>query len=551
MPVYDGYGERCTHHAALGMGTHVGGPLVDVEVRGIAIGHKAFHDGLEVVAHVGVAVLVDGQRATGMLHKEIEQAAPWKFGQMLHHLTRNEMKATRKGAKREYNLLCHRACRVLIVVLLKALKLFLRVVWQHQIEHHTHQRTQANAADGKAAPREYGPTNAHGEGYGDDDGIACHAHIHLVVYQILYAHTGDGAKEQQHDAAQHGLGNALKQGRQLADDGEHNGRGRRYAYHLRAGNLGDAHGAGHLRVGGDGRATEKTRRQTGQAVAQHGAMKAGIGHKVFLGHGPYDIHVADVLDNRGYGHRNHIEERLPRKLRQMEVYDRGRQGKPRRSLYGRQVDHAHGQCHQIAHDDATYHRYELQQPLTQRQHRNGREKRHGGQRPIGFGHVDRRRGKRQADEDDDRPDDYRREQLVEHLLALPLDEGRHEEIDQCHPDDACQRTRHAPLLAGRNDGGDEGKAAAQEDGYAPLGNKVENEGADTRRHQRRGGVEPHQQGHEHSRAEGDKEELHAQYRLLGWRESLVVHNVLNKVVSAHRTTGPNGVGTARRIGVQR
>ena len=55
---------------------------------------------------------------------------------------------------------------------------------------------------------------------------------------------------------------------------------------------------------------------------------------------------------------------------------------------------------------------------------------------FGFAVVDGRGGQAQADADDDRPDDDWREQAIEPMTPLPLDERRHDEIDQRHTHDA-------------------------------------------------------------------------------------------------------------------
>ena len=129
-------------------------------------------------------------------------------------------------------------------------------------------------------------------------------------------------------------------------------------------------------------------------------------------------------------------------------------------------------------------------------------------------------GERETDKNDHRTDDDRRKQRVEQLTPLPLDEGRHEEIDQCDTRDASNGTRHAPLLGGRNDRCDEGEATAEVDGHLALGDQMEDKCADTSREERGSRVETNEQWYQYRRAKGYKKELYANNGLAGSRKFL-------------------------------
>lgn len=109
----------------------------------------------------------------------------------------------------------------------------------------------------------------------------------------------------------------------------------------------------------------------------------------------------------------------------------------------------------------------------------------------------------------DGSDDNRRKQTGQQSLALPLDECRHEEIDQRHTRDTCNGSCHSPLLRGRFYGCDEGKADTQEDGHDSLGNQMEDECADASRKQGGGRVETDEQRHQYRRAKGYEQKLDA------------------------------------------
>ena len=378
---------------------------------------------------------------------------------------------------------------------------------KEKIQQNTDDSGEADATDGERAKGEDGTADTDGQRDGCDDDIARHVEVDLMLDHVLHTHRGDRAEEQQHDATQNGRGDGLQQGRDLADDGEDNTRNGSDADDLRMGDTRDLHGTCHLTIGGHWRTAHEGSKETSQTVAKHRAMQTRRLDEVFLSHSTHHIDIADMLDHWGDGHRNHEHKGLPGKLRQLEVGDAARQGKPRGSGHSREVDEAHEEGHDITHDDAYHHRNELHKALAKGEHEDGGDQRDEGQEPVLLRHVHGSRRERETDEDDDWTDDHRGEETGDERMSLPLDEGRHHEVDQCHASDTCYRARHAPLLRGRDDRGDEGEAGAKEDGHLAFGDQMEDKRTDTSGKKRRSGVETNEQGHQDRRAKGYKEEL--------------------------------------------
>lgn len=104
----DGNGEAHAEERTFGMGGHVVESFHRVVVVGFAFAHKAVHDFAHVRAHIGVGILVDGECARGVLHKEVEQSCLWqRLRQMLHHLTRDEVASAALGRELKGGLRNH------------------------------------------------------------------------------------------------------------------------------------------------------------------------------------------------------------------------------------------------------------------------------------------------------------------------------------------------------------------------------------------------------------------------------------------------------------
>ena len=100
---FDGQGELSAEQA----GEHVGGHVVIafqcVAEVGQVAGHQAAQEGIHVVAHVGVGVLIEGQRGGGVQQLHMQQADTDRrhFGQCLLHLVTDEVKTALAGGEGE------------------------------------------------------------------------------------------------------------------------------------------------------------------------------------------------------------------------------------------------------------------------------------------------------------------------------------------------------------------------------------------------------------------------------------------------------------------
>ena len=91
--VGNGNGERYARQRALGMAGHVVATLVGVAIVGFVFAHQAVVYLLHVGTHGGVVVLVDGEGATGVLHKQIQDARTGQRWQLRHNLASDKMKS--------------------------------------------------------------------------------------------------------------------------------------------------------------------------------------------------------------------------------------------------------------------------------------------------------------------------------------------------------------------------------------------------------------------------------------------------------------------------
>ena len=111
-PFGDGDGKAHTEERTLGMRGHIVETLERMFVIRFALSHQAVHNPAHVCAYIRVGILVNGECARSVLHKEIEQShfgkLPW---QMLHHLTRNEVTTATLGGELKGGLLNHKMGR--------------------------------------------------------------------------------------------------------------------------------------------------------------------------------------------------------------------------------------------------------------------------------------------------------------------------------------------------------------------------------------------------------------------------------------------------------
>ena len=103
----DGNGQADTAESGLGMGWHIIAALHCMFVSRQIFGYQTIEDCFHIGAHIRVAVLIDGQSATGMLAKEVQNASLGKRRQLAHNVSSDKMEAPRKGTKSDFNLLNH------------------------------------------------------------------------------------------------------------------------------------------------------------------------------------------------------------------------------------------------------------------------------------------------------------------------------------------------------------------------------------------------------------------------------------------------------------
>ena len=112
--VGDGDGEGRAYQGGLCVGRHVVGAFESVGVVGFAFLYEAVEDGGQVDTHVGVGVLVDGERRGGMAYEEVEQTGARESGKRTEHFIGDEMASPGTGTQVEFGLLPHNGAKVMI-----------------------------------------------------------------------------------------------------------------------------------------------------------------------------------------------------------------------------------------------------------------------------------------------------------------------------------------------------------------------------------------------------------------------------------------------------
>lgn len=107
-PIRNGDGETHAEERGFGMRGHVVKTFHRVVVIRFAFTHEMVHNFAHIRAHIRVGILVDRECARGVLHKEVEHShLGQRMGQMLHHLTRNEVASTALGRELKGTLRNH------------------------------------------------------------------------------------------------------------------------------------------------------------------------------------------------------------------------------------------------------------------------------------------------------------------------------------------------------------------------------------------------------------------------------------------------------------
>lgn len=105
--VGDGDIDAHTGNDALGMSGHVVRAFEDMTVVRHIFRYKPVVDSLHVTPYVRIPVLANAERATRVLHKEVEQSRLWQLRQVPEHFIRYQMEATGLRLQLKFYLLYH------------------------------------------------------------------------------------------------------------------------------------------------------------------------------------------------------------------------------------------------------------------------------------------------------------------------------------------------------------------------------------------------------------------------------------------------------------
>lgn len=141
----------------------------------------------------------------------------------------------------------------------------------------------------------------------------------MILHQGAQAHGGDHAIQHDAGAAEHAIRHGFHHADGLAEEADRDGDEGRQPQGGRIVVAGGGENGGVLRIGGVGRAAEQAGGHGGQAVAQHGAVQAGILGKVLANHRAVGVHVAHVLHAGDDGDGGDHADGLQVKLGQNEV----------------------------------------------------------------------------------------------------------------------------------------------------------------------------------------------------------------------------------------
>ena len=321
--------------------------------------------------------------------------------------------------------------------------------------------------------------------------------------------------------------------------------------------------AGVLTVGGVGRSAEEGSEGGGQAVTQQGAVEAGVDHEVLAAGGGDGADIADVLDHggKGQGHdRQHggpEDAAVDRAGEEVEhaVFPEDRQAEPLGAADGSGDGGAlrgiNDECEDVRAEHAEQDRDDLGHALAPHVEADDDQDRDDGDKPVGTAVGDGGRGQRQADGDDDRAGDDRREVAHDFLDAEDLEQGRQDDVHQARDGDAeaCVGQQVVVIDRGavriRPDGAhgvvaaDEGERAAEEGRDFALGQQVEQQRAEAGEQQRRCDVEAGQRRDEDGRAEHGEHVLETQNEHSGLAEcTCVVHRLGTDGAFTHRFFPP-------------
>ena len=371
---------------------------------------------------------------------------------------------------------------------------------------------------------------AHGahQDHSSHDEVAAVGKVHPVLHHIADTDGRDHAVEHEadtaDDAGRDGVDDSLKLGAEAQDDGQHSGN----ADHQGIVDLAEGQHAGVLAVGGVGRAAQQAGHAGSQAVAQQGAVQAGV-VDIVVAHGSTDGgNVAHMLHHGSQCDGDDGEQsadELRAAVDGEQTHGLLVQGDAEPGRVGDLLE-VHGtsdQSHRVGHQHTDQDGQDLDHALTPDVADNDHAQRHKGQQPVGLAVGDGRRCQDQADGDDDGAGDHRREELHDAADAKGGDEQAGHQIHQAGESNGGTGVRqHLGVGHGQvavcisQHGSHDGKAAqvskggAQESRHLLFGDQVEQQRAQTSAQQRGGNAQAGEQRHQHRGAKHSKHVLHTQ-----------------------------------------
>ena len=361
-----------------------------------------------------------------------------------------------------------------------------------------------------------------------NDQVAAVGKVHTVLDHIADTDRGDHSVQHKADAANDaggdGVDDGLKLGAEAQDHSHHSGN----ADDERIVDAAQGQNTGVLTVGSIGGAAQQTCHGSGKAVAHQGAVQAGIIDIVVADRSADGSDIAHMLHHgcqRNGDDGEHCADELRAAVDGKQTHGTLVQGdaEPVGSSNGLKVDCTSDQSHSIGDQHTDQDGQDLDHALAPDVADNNSAQGHKSQQPVGLAVGDGRGGQDQTNRDDDGACDHRREEFHNAADAKGGDEQADQQVQnagQCHA--RAGVGQHFGIDNGQvavcvsQHGGYNGKTAqvskrgAKEGRDLALGDKVEQQGAQTGTEQSGGNAQAGEQGHQHSCAEHGKHVLQAQ-----------------------------------------
>ena len=361
-----------------------------------------------------------------------------------------------------------------------------------------------------------------------NDQVAAVGKVHTVLDHIADTDRGDHSVQHKADAANDaggdGVDDSLKLGAEAQDDGQHSGN----TDDQRVVDLAQCQHAGVLAVGGVGGAAQQTSHGSGQTIAHQGAVQAGVIDIVVADGGADGGDIAHMLHHGSQCDGDDGEQsadELRAAVNGEQTHGLLMQGDAEPGRVGDLLE-VHGtgdQSHRVGHQHTDQDGQDLDHALTPDVADNNGTQGHKSQQPVGLAVGDGGGGQDQTNGDDDGACDHRREEFHNAADAKGGDEQADQQVQnagQCHA--RAGVGQHFGIGNGQvavcvsQHGGYNGKTAqvgkrgTKEGRDLALGDKVEQQGAQTGTEQSGGNAQAGEQGHQHSCAEHGKHVLQAQ-----------------------------------------